>query len=167
MAKSSLLYLRRRLSLGTALRISLAHFGLCHWYGSRKEVATRIQRQLQGQKGLRCAFSCRSVLHAKPYLVANVSSELFYAETKCPRSTVINLKRYDSSPVSVHDEKLMFQNHQGFFSISRKERRLSIGLKNSGELEYTKEAIEQAMSKCGLPFNIQGEAMTLDPVYTS
>ena len=57
-------------------------------------------------------------------------------------------------------KKLMFRIIRASFNQRRKT--LVNGLKNSGELEYTKEAIEQAMSKCGLPFNIRGEAMTLD-----
>lgn len=123
----------------------------------QKEVAMRMQAA-PGTKDYG-ALSLAVQYYAKPYLVANVPPNCFMPRPNVG-SAVINLKRYDSSPVSVHDEKLMFRIIRASFNQRRKT--LVNGLKNSGELEYTKEAIEQAMSKCGLPFNIRGEAMTLD-----
>ena len=47
-------------------------------------------------------------------------------------------------------------------SFNQRRKTLANGLKNSQELNYTKEQVEAAITECGLPLNIRGEALTLE-----
>ena len=58
------------------------------------------------------------------------------------------------------DEKLMFRLIRASFNQRRKT--LSNSLKNSQELPYSREEVEAAITECGLPLNIRGEALTLE-----
>ena len=73
---------------------------------------------------------------------------------------MIRLTRHEKPPVEVADEKLMFRLIRASFNQRRKT--LANGLKNSQELNYTKEQVESAITECGLPLNIRGEALTLE-----
>ncbi len=74
-------------------------------------------------------------------------------------SAVIRLERYEEPPVKVKDEKLMFRIIRASFNQRRKT--LANGLKNSAELDYTKEEIEAAIEALGRGAFIRGEALTL------
>ncbi len=99
----------------------------------QKEVAMRMQAA-PGTKDYG-ALSLAVQYYAKPYLVANVPPNCFMPRPNVG-SAVINLKRYDSSPVSVHDEKLMFRIIRASFNQRRKT--LVNGLKNSGNWSIRK-----------------------------
>ena len=73
---------------------------------------------------------------------------------------MIRLTRHQNLPVQAKDEKLMFRIIRASFNQRRKT--LANGLKNSQELQFTKEQVEQAITECGLPLNIRGEALTLE-----
>ncbi len=73
---------------------------------------------------------------------------------------MIRLRRHKEPPVQVKDEKLMFRLIRASFNQRRKT--MANGLKNSQELNYTKEQIERAIESCSLPLNIRGEALTLE-----
>lgn len=75
-------------------------------------------------------------------------------------SAVIRLERYENPPVTVKDEKLMFRLIRASFNQRRKT--LANGLKNSPELDYTKEEIEAAIEALGRGASIRGEALTLE-----
>lgn len=75
-------------------------------------------------------------------------------------SAVIRLERYEEPPVKVKDEKLMFRIIRASFNQRRKT--LANGLKNSAELDYTKEEIEAAIDALGRGASIRGEALTLE-----
>ena len=62
--------------------------------------------------------------------------------------------------VQVEDEKLMFRLIRASFNQRRKT--LANGLKNSPELDYTKEEIEAAIEALGRGASIRGEALTLE-----
>ena len=47
-------------------------------------------------------------------------------------------------------------------SFNQRRKTMANGLKNSQELNYTKEQVESAISACGLPLNIRGEALSLE-----
>ena len=47
-------------------------------------------------------------------------------------------------------------------TFNQRRKTLANGLKNSQELNYTKEQVESAITECGLPLNIRGEALTLE-----
>ena len=123
----------------------------------QKEVADRMQTG-PGSKdygALSLAVQC----YAEPKIVANVPPNCFMPRPKVG-SAVIRLTRHQNPPVTTLDEKLMFRLIRASFNQRRKT--LSNSLKNSQELPYSKEEVEAAITECGLPLNIRGEALTLE-----
>lgn len=123
----------------------------------QKEVADRMQVG-PGTKDYG-ALSLAVQSYAKPYIVANVPPNCFMPRPKVG-SAVIRLERYENPPVTVEDEKLMFRLIRASFNQRRKT--LANGLKNSPELDYTKEEIEAAIEALGRGASIRGEALTLE-----
>lgn len=123
----------------------------------QKEVADRMQTG-PGNKDYG-ALSLAVQYYADPYIVANVPPNCFMPRPKVG-SAVIRLTRHQNPPVQAKDEKLMFRIIRASFNQRRKT--LANGLKNSQELQFTKEQVEQAITECGLPLNIRGEALTLE-----
>ena len=123
----------------------------------QKEVADRMQVG-PGTKDYG-ALSLAVQYYAKPYIVANVPPNYFMPRPKVG-SAVIRLERYENPPVTVEDEKLMFRLIRASFNQRRKT--LANGLKNSPELDYTKEEIEAAIEALGRGASIRGEALTLE-----
>ena len=123
----------------------------------QKEVADRMQVG-PGTKDYG-ALSLAVQYYAKPYIVANVPPNCFMPRPKVG-SAVIRLERYEEPPVKVKDEKLMFRIICASFNQRRKT--LANGLKNSAELDYTKEEIEAAIETLGRGASIRGEALTLE-----
>ena len=122
----------------------------------QKEVADRMQTG-PGSKDYG-ALSLAVQYYAKPYIVANVPPNCFMPRPKVG-SAVIRLERYEEPPVSVENERLMFRIIRASFNQRRKT--LVNGLKNAQDLDFTKEEIERAVSACGFPAGIRGEALTL------
>ena len=123
----------------------------------QKEVADRMQVG-PGTKDYG-ALSLAVQYYARPEIVANVPPNCFMPRPKVG-SAVIRLERYEQPPVQVKDEKLMFRLIRASFNQRRKT--LVNGLKNSSELHFSKEEIEQALVNCGLPLTVRGEALTLE-----
>ena len=123
----------------------------------QKEVADRMQVG-PGTKDYG-ALSLAVQYYAKPKIVANVPPNCFMPRPKVG-SAVIRLERYEEPPVKVKDEKLMFRIIRASFNQRRKT--LANGLKNSAELDYTKEEIEAAIEALGRGASIRGEALTLE-----
>ena len=123
----------------------------------QKEVADRMQVG-PGTKDYG-ALSLAVQYYAKPQIVANVPPNCFMPRPKVG-SAVIRLERYANPPVEVNDEKLMFRIIRASFYQRRKT--LVNGLKNSPEIPFSKEQIEEALGMCGLSLNIRGEALTLE-----
>ena len=123
----------------------------------QKEVADRMQVG-PGTKDYG-ALSLAVQYYAKPYIVANVPPNCFMPRPKVG-SAVIRLERYENPPVTVEDEKLIFRLIRASFNQRRKT--LANGLKNSPELDYTKEEIEAAIEALGRGASIRGEALTLE-----
>ena len=123
----------------------------------QKEVADRMQVG-PGTKDYG-ALSLAVQYYAKPQIVANVPPNCFMPRPKVG-SAVIRLERYEKPPVQVEDEKLMFRIIRASFNQRRKT--LVNGLKNSPELQFTKEEIEKAMEDRGIALNVRGEALTLE-----
>ena len=96
--------------------------------------------------------------YARPQIIANVPPNCFMPRPKVG-SAVIQLVRYEEPPVQVDNEKLMFRLIRASFNQRRKT--LVNGLKNSQELDFSKEEIEKAMAETGIPVNVRGEALTL------
>ena len=122
----------------------------------QKEVADRMQTG-PGSKDYG-ALSLAVQYYSKPYIVANVAAELLHAPAE---SGICGdpLERHEEPPVQVQDEKLMFRIIRASFNQRRKT--LANGLKNSAELDFTKEEIEEAILALGKGSSIRGEALTL------
>ena len=123
----------------------------------QKEVADRMQTG-PGSKDYG-ALSLAVQYYAEPKIVANGPPNCFMPRPKVG-SAVIRLTRHQNPPVTTLDEKLMFRLIRASFNQRRKT--LSNSLKNSQELPYSKEEVEAAITECGLPLNIRGEALTLE-----
>lgn len=123
----------------------------------QREVAERMQVG-PGTKDYG-ALSLAVQYYAKPYIVANVPPNCFMPRPKVG-SAVIRLERYEQPPVHVNDEKLMFSVIRASFNQRRKT--LANGLKNSSELDFTKEQIEEAIERLGRGSSVRGEALTLE-----
>lgn len=123
----------------------------------QKEVADRMQVG-PGTKDYG-ALSLAVQYYAKPYIVANVPPNCFMPRPKVG-SAVIRLDRYEEPKVQVKDEKLMFKIIRASFNQRRKT--LANGLKNSAELNFSKETIEAAIEKLGKGASVRGEALTLE-----
>ena len=74
-------------------------------------------------------------------------------------SAVIRLTRYDTPPVHVQDERLMFDIIRASFNQRRKT--LVNGLNNSDRLKLPKEVIINAVEQLGKGADVRGEALTL------
>jgi len=123
----------------------------------QKEVADRMQTG-PGSKDYG-ALSLAVQYYAKPYIVANVPPNCFMPRPKVG-SAVIRLDRYDEPQVQVEDEALMFKLIRASFNQRRKT--LANGLKNSAELDYSKEEVETAIEQAGFNPSIRGEALSLE-----
>lgn len=123
----------------------------------QKEVADRMQTG-PGSKDYG-ALSLAVQYYASPYIVANVPPNCFMPRPKVG-SAVIRLSRHEKPPVEVKDSSLMFRTIRASFNQRRKT--LVNGLKNAGDLDFTKEQIEKAVSDCGFPAGVRGEALTLE-----
>lgn len=122
----------------------------------QKEVADRMQAG-PGSKDYG-ALSLAVQFYAKPEIVANVPPNCFMPRPKVG-SAVIRLTRHEVMPVETKDEKLMFSIIRASFNQRRKT--LANGLKNSELLHFSKEEIEAAITACGWPLTIRGEALNL------
>ena len=123
----------------------------------QKEVADRM-RMGPGTKDYG-ALSLAVQYYAEPYLVANVPPNCFMPRPNVG-SAVIRLTVHEKPPVTVRDENLMFRLIRASFNQRRKT--LANGLKNSPELHYSKEQIEEAIEKLGTSPSVRGEALTLE-----
>lgn len=123
----------------------------------QKEVADRMQTG-PGSKDYG-ALSLAVQFYAKPEIVVNVPPECFMPRPNVG-SAVIRLKRHETRPVDVKDEKLMFRIIRASFNQRRKT--LANGLNNSPEIGYTKEQISAAIEELGRGASIRGEALTLE-----
>ena len=123
----------------------------------QKEVADRMQVG-PGTKDYG-ALSLAVQYYSEPYIVANVPPNCFMPRPAVG-SAVIRLTRHQKPPVEVADEKLMFRLIRASFNQRRKT--LANGLKNSGELNLSKEVITAAIEKLGKGSSVRGEALNLE-----
>lgn len=123
----------------------------------QKEVADRMKSGPESKDY--GALSLAVQYYSKPEIVANVPPNCFMPRPNVS-SAVIRLKLYDEMAVKVENENLLFRLIRASFNQRRKT--LVNGIKNSGELNYTKEQVVEALAKMGLNENIRGEALTLE-----
>lgn len=122
----------------------------------QKEVASRMQAG-PGSKDYG-ALSLAVQYYAEPYLAANVPQNCFMPRPQVG-SAVIRLTARKNR-LQVRDEGLMFRLIRASFNQRRKT--LLNGLRNSEDLPYSKEELEKALERCGLPATIRGETLTLE-----
>ena len=122
----------------------------------QKEVADRMKTG-PGSKEYG-ALSLAVQYYANPEIVANVPPNCFMPRPNVG-SAVIRLTRHETPVVDVKDEKLMFRIIRA--SFNQRIKTLVNGLKNSGEINFTKEQIEAAITAIDKPLTIRGEALTL------
>ncbi|MCR4654430.1 MAG: 16S rRNA (adenine(1518)-N(6)/adenine(1519)-N(6))-dimethyltransferase RsmA [Eubacterium sp.] len=124
----------------------------------QKEVADRMQAG-PGSKDYG-ALSLAVQYYTVPEIMANVPPNCFIPRPNVG-SAVIRLKgRTEENRVQVQDEHLMFRLIRASFAQRRKT--LMNGLRNSQELDFSKEEIEKVIRDCGLPAAVRGEALTLE-----
>lgn len=123
----------------------------------QKEVADRMQTG-PGSKDYG-ALSLAVQYYADAKVMLNVSATCFMPRPNVD-SAVIKLTRHQEPPVAVKDESLMFRIIRASFNQRRKT--LVNGLKNSSELDFSKEEITEAIKSIGKEENIRGEKLTLE-----
>ena len=117
----------------------------------QKEVAQRTKEY--------GALSLAVQYYAKPEIVANVPPNCFIPRPNVG-SAVIRLTRHLEPRVEVRDEKLMFRLIRASFNQRRKT--LQNGIKNSSELQFSKEQVAAALHEMKLSENVRGETLTLE-----
>lgn len=105
------------------------------------------------------ALSLAVQYYAEPYIAAYVPQNCFMPRPNVS-SAVIRLKLHDEKQVKVSDEKLMFSLIRASFNHRRKT--LVNGLTADLGKTYTKEAILNALKKCGITETVRGEELTLE-----
>ena len=105
------------------------------------------------------AFSVYLGWHCEAERLFDVPPECFMPRPKVG-SAVIRLDRFEKPPVEVKDENQMFRIIRASFNQRRKT--LANGLRNSAELDFTKEKIEKAIETLGKGPSVRGEALTLE-----
>lgn len=123
----------------------------------QKEVADRMMVG-PGTKDYG-ALSLAVQYYAKSYIVANVPMNCFIPRPNVA-SAVIRLTCHKEPPVTVKDEKLMFNLIRASFNQRRKT--LINGISNFSGLSFTKEQVAMALNSIGLSENIRGEALDLE-----
>lgn len=123
----------------------------------QKEVADRMQAG-PGTKDYG-ALSLAVQYYAKPEIVANVPPNCFLPRPAVG-SAVIRLTRYDEPPVQAADERRMFALIRAAFNQRRKTLVNAVG--NAPNLNFSKEAVADALARMGLPTMVRGETLTLE-----
>jgi len=123
----------------------------------QKEVADRMQVG-PGTKDYG-ALSLAVQYYAKAEIMMEVSASCFMPRPNVD-SAVIKLTRHKQPKVYLIDEKQMFKIIRASFNQRRKT--LVNGLKNSSELNFSKEQIIEAINAIGKPETIRGETLTLE-----
>ena len=123
----------------------------------QKEVAYRM-KEGPGSKDYG-ALSLAVQYYAKPEIVATVSPECFIPKPNVG-SAVIRLTCHDKPPVTVPDERFLFDVIRASFQQRRKT--LTNSLSHAGLPGITREAVEQALLEMELSPSIRGEALSLE-----
>ena len=123
----------------------------------QREVAKRIcARENTADYG---AFTILMQWYFEPQMLFDVSPDCFIPAPKVT-SSVITLKKRESAPVQVRDEKLMFSVVRAAFNQRRKT--LSNALSNGMGGKFTKEQIATAIAACGFDERVRGEVLSIE-----
>ena len=122
----------------------------------QKEVAERMQSG-PGTKNYG-ALSLAVQYYSEPYLVANVPLTCFMPRPDAAPA-VLRLTTRPEPAVATANVPLMFSVIKASFVQRRKT--LTNGLKNAGDLKFTKEQVERAVAVLGKGESVRGETLTL------
>lgn len=122
----------------------------------QREVAERMSAA-PGTKDYG-ALTLAVVYHSNVEYVANVPPNAFIPRPKVD-STVVKLTLSGKPDVEVMDEQLMFRLIRAAFNQRRKT--FVNAIKNSPELSFGREQIEEALESCGFDKNIRGETLSV------
>lgn len=123
----------------------------------QKEVAQRMQAG-PGTKDYG-ALSLAVQYYAKPEVLMTVSAGCFMPRPNVD-SAVIKLTRHDKPPVTVSNEKFMFDLIHA--ALNQRRKTLVNALGNAVGLRVKREEVTAALEKMKLSSTIRGEALTLE-----
>ncbi|MCD7864219.1 MAG: 16S rRNA (adenine(1518)-N(6)/adenine(1519)-N(6))-dimethyltransferase RsmA [Lachnospiraceae bacterium] len=122
----------------------------------QKEVAQRMESG-PGTKDYG-ALSLAVQYYAKPEILTIVSAGCFLPRPNVD-SAVIRLRKCDTPPVEVRDDKFLFALIRAAFNQRRKT--LVNALTNAADLKVSREEVCAALTDLGLPVTVRGEALSL------
>ena len=125
----------------------------------QKEVAERMIAE-PGSKTYG-ALSLAVRYYTDPEISFIVEPESFMPRPKV-ESAIVHMKRHNTPPVSVKDEKMLFDVIRASFNERRKT--LQNGIANYAGFSYSKEQVGEALDKCGLERTVRGEKLSLEEV---
>ena len=123
----------------------------------QKEVAERMIAE-PGSKTYG-ALSLAIRYYTDPEISFIVEPESFMPRPKV-ESAIVHMKRHNTPPVSVKDEKMLFDVIRASFNERRKT--LQNGIANYAGFTYSKEQVGEALDKCGLERTVRGEKLSLE-----
>jgi len=123
----------------------------------QKEVAKRMQAGV-GEEDY-SALSLAVQYYSDVFYAANVPPNCFIPRPGVG-SAVVNLKVLPEPKVKVKDPDLMFKLIRASFNQRRKT--FMNGVKNSPDLDFTKEEVEQALTELGKNVAIRGEKLSIE-----
>ena len=123
----------------------------------QKEVAERMIAE-PGSKTYG-ALSLAVRYYTNPEISFIVEPESFMPRPKV-ESAIVHMKRHSTPPVSVKDEKMLFDVIRASFNERRKT--LQNGIANYAGFSYSKEQVGEALDKCGLERTVRGEKLSLE-----
>ncbi len=122
----------------------------------QKEVAERMEAAA-GTKEYG-ALSLAVQYRAKPVRVMTVGPECFIPRPAVD-SSVIRLDLFDTPPVQVSDEKLLFSLIRAAFNQRRKT--LVNAISNDSSLPFSKEMVTAALNEMGMDERVRGEVLDI------
>ena len=123
----------------------------------QKEVAERMIAE-PGSKTYG-ALSLAVRYYTNPEISFIVEPESFMPRPKV-ESAIVHMKRHSTPPVSVKDEKMLFDVIRASFNERRKT--LQNGIANYAGFSYSKDQVGEALDKCGLERTVRGEKLSLE-----
>ena len=123
----------------------------------QKEVAERMIAE-PGSKTYG-ALSLAVRYYTDPEISFIVEPESFMPRPKV-ESAIVHMKRHSTPPVSVKDEKMLFDVIRASFNERRKT--LQNGIANYAGFSYSEEQVGEALDKCGLERTVRGEKLSLE-----
>lgn len=123
----------------------------------QKEVAERMIAE-PGSKTYG-ALSLAVRYYTNPEISFIVEPESFMPRPKV-ESAIVHMKRHSTPPVSVKDEKMLFDVIRASFNERRKT--LQNGIANYAGFSYSKEQVGEALDICGLERTVRGEKLSLE-----